>query len=80
MQEGKAVKERYAQDKPKDCACCYFWSAGKKACTKKNCYYLLPEQETEGKEGDCRNCPYGKYSPCIGYCLLKILREMRLPK
>lgn len=80
MQEGKAVKERYAQDKPKDCACCYFWSAGKKACTKKSCYYLLPEQETEGKEGDCRNCPYGKYSPCIGYCLLGILREMRLPK
>ncbi len=77
MQEGKAAKERFAQDKPKDCACCYFWSAGKKACTKKSCYYLLPEQKAEEKKGDCESCPYGKHSPCIGYCLAKILWEMK---
>lgn len=50
MQEGKADKERYAQDKPKNCAYCYFWSVGKKACTKKSCYYLLPEQKAEEKK------------------------------
>ena len=24
----------------------------------------------------CQGCPYGRHSPCIGYCMKKILREM----
>lgn len=32
---------------------------------------------SQDKPGNCENCPYGRCSPCIGYCLLKILQEMR---
>ena len=32
---------RYAKDKPSDCAYCYFFSAGRKKCTRKECFYLL---------------------------------------
>jgi len=23
----------------------------------------------------CGDCPYGRYAPCIGFCMRKILRE-----
>ena len=28
----------------------------------------------EGKE---KGCPYGKYHPCLGYCIAKILKEVK---
>ena len=28
----------------------------------------------------CEGCPYGRYSPCIGYCLQKILLEIKQKK
>lgn len=78
MQADGRADQRFAGDKPKDCAWCYFWNHRKKACTQETCYYLLPEKESDG--GTCGGCPYGRHSPCIGYCLLKIIREMRLQK
>lgn len=80
MQEEKADNQRFSEDKPGNCAGCYFWNHRKKACIEEQCYYLLPEKMVEEKPGDCGNCPYGRHSPCIGYCLLKILREMRQKK
>ena len=81
MQAEKRARKRFAPDKPQDCAFCYFWHSGKKRCTKAACYYLLPDVEVSGqKEGDCRNCPYGRNTPCIGYCLQKILLELRSRK
>ena len=47
------------------------------------CYYrLLPEEPFEEKEETwcCEGCPYGRYSPCIGYCLQKILLEIKQKK
>ena len=38
---------------------------------------LLPE-EPEKEEGTCEGCPYGKHAPCIGFCLLKIVRELKI--
>ena len=35
------------------------------------------EEHREDKE-TCLDCPYGRHSPCIGFCLLKIIREMNL--
>lgn len=72
----------YMEDKPRDCAYCYWWKARKRECGRSSCYYLLPEREVniqkeEAEIGDCRSCPYGKHSPCIGFCLAKILWEMR---
>lgn len=78
MQAGKADNQKFAEDKPDNCSYCYFWDNRKKACTQERCYYLLPEKETAGTARGCCGCPYGRHSPCIGYCLLKIIREMRL--
>lgn len=75
---GEADNQRFAEDKPGDCTCCYFWDNRKRSCTKETCYYLLPETGTGNDSRDCSVCPYGSHSPCIGYCLLKIIREMRL--
>ena len=70
---------RYAGDKPADCAYCYFWDRKKTACKQAECYYLVKEgQPPGGQNGECRGCPYGRHSPCIGYCLRKIIREMKL--
>ena len=59
-----------------------FWSRRKNGCTRKQCYYLLPKQPEKDtkKAGQCVGCPYGKHSPCIGYCLQKILQDMRKKK
>ena len=85
----------YAEDKPGDCKHCYFWKGKRKGCSQKECYYLLPEekksssnisgnllpQEFSKNDGtNCHSCPYGRHSPCIGYCIQKILREMREKK
>lgn len=31
----------YASDKPSDCAYCYFFSAGRKKCKRKECFYRI---------------------------------------
>lgn len=76
-------KEVYSADKPADCAYCYFWGGKKKGCELSLCYYLIPPVEEEtipigsGEAGDCKSCPYGRHSPCIGFCTAKILQEMK---
>lgn len=81
---------RYANDKPKSCEYCYFWRGKHKGCERSECFYLLPEETeksmvktaSEGaeplEEESCEGCPYGKYSPCIGYCLEQIIRELKV--
>ena len=87
------TNRRYAPDKPKECKHCYFWKGKQKGCSQKECCYLLPEDSKEpgeaqgnlpmpksGENGNCLGCPYGRHSPCIGYCLQKIMWEMREKK
>lgn len=75
---------RYAKDKPKSCEYCYFWQGKHKGCERPECFYLLPEDTADSTEVNtservsCDGCPYGKYSPCIGYCLEQIIRELRV--
>ena len=66
---------RYADDKPKDCAFCFYWDEGRKKCRlgKMNCYYLLEDPHLI--ETPCRGCPYKKGGPCIGWCTRKILGQ-----
>ena len=70
--EKKAAKksekkpEKKTSDKPAEKK-----AADRKAEEKK------PAKKAEEKKGDCESCPYGKHSPCIGYCLAKILWEMK---
>lgn len=73
--------ERYVEDKPTSCEYCYFWHGKKYGCELKNCYYLLPKEAERQQSEDsvsCKGCPYGKHSPCIGYCLVKIMRELKV--
>ncbi|NCB94179.1 MAG: hypothetical protein EOM40_16710 [Clostridia bacterium] len=75
---GKVV---YDTDKPQDCKYCYFWLGKRKGCERKECYYLIKEQPKSTKHkntpGECPGCPYGRVEPCIGYCLAKIMHEMK---
>lgn len=85
----------YAEDRPGDCKHWYFWKGKGKGCGQEECYYLLPMEKTASANvhgnpmpqgfstnggGACESCPYGRHSPCIGYCIQKILQEMREKK
>ena len=65
---------RYAADKPKECKYCFFWGGKKKGCElgEERCYYILPEKKKAEPKSPCDGCPYGRVSPCIGYCLREI--------
>lgn len=79
MKEGNADDIKYAEDKPQDCRFCYFWNSLKQACRKERCYYKRQEKKPVVRDimlGDCHFCPYGRYSPCLGYCLEKIILEL----
>lgn len=75
----------YASDKPFDCRYCYFWDVRRSECVRDKCWYLLPcpkkPEEKFDDEGklilDCRICPYSRVSPCIGYCIARLYREMK---
>ena len=91
MQAKNTDTQKYAKDKPSDCAYCYFWIANKKCCGQKECYYLIQndasnfnsetadsqktDRFTTEEVGNCKTCVYGRHSPCIGYCIKKILLE-----
>ena len=68
----------YAPDKPKDCRYCYFWKNNKAGCElgTDNCYYRI--QPKKKAVSECDDCPYGRASPCIGWCTKHILEEMGL--
>lgn len=76
-QDKKSI--RYAEDKPKECEYCYFWGGKYRGCELEECCYILPpEPEPTYEPGDCTCCPYGKYSPCIGYCIEQIQMELKV--
>ena len=64
---------KFAEYKPKECRYCYFWCGKNKRCFlgKENCYYETVEEAAEKSE--CDDCPYGRHSPCIGWCMKKVL-------
>ena len=68
----------YQKDRPWSCAYCYWW--GKAGCTKSECWYLEPVKPEKAKSDvskNCKDCPYGKHLPCIGYCIAEIYRELK---
>ncbi len=89
MRTERADNQRYADAKPSECIYCYFWKEKRKSCGRSECYYLLSDEEMGSEEvlqpdseevWDCESCPYGRNFPCIGYCLRKILLEMKEKK
>lgn len=75
---------KYAADKPVSCSYCFFWGSKKTGCELDECFYILPQnvhdfpQEDTVEKSECENCPYGKVFPCIGYCLRKIMQELKV--
>lgn len=70
----------HIEDKPKDCRYCYFYNR-QTGCVykgKSNCYYKQPKVKSPVSE--CDGCPYGKASPCIGWCTKELLRSIGLRK
>ena len=80
LPRAKIDGRKYLEEQPEACDYCYWWEFGKKECILPECYYLMSEAKrvsTNQEEGNCKNCAYGKHSPCIGYCIAKILKESR---
>lgn len=46
----------YASDKPSDCAYCYFFSAGRKKCERKECFYRISSPPLRRKVTILGNC------------------------
>ena len=70
----------YASDKPSDCAYCYFFSARRKKCKRKECFYRISSPPLRRKVTHwepCEGCPYGKHTPCLGYCIVKAVKEVK---
>ncbi|MCD8019801.1 MAG: hypothetical protein LUF92_09555, partial [Clostridiales bacterium] len=68
---------RYSRDKPKDCKFCYYWQGREKGCLmgEDNCAYLIREEEP-AERSRCDGCPYGRYSPCIGWCTVDVINAV----
>ena len=66
--------DTFADGKPKDCRCCYYYEK-KNGCLLPNCYYAQSEKKKSRSE--CDGCPYRTYGPCIGWCTQEILRSDR---
>ena len=67
----------HTEDKPKDCRYCYFWKQTE-GCTyrgKTDCYYISA-QKPPATVSECDGCPYGRASPCIGWCTKELMRSM----
>ncbi len=66
---------RYAEDKPKSCEFCYWWEPKINRCVlgEEKCYYRLPEKKNMKPKSPCEGCPYGRSTPCLGFCMKKVL-------
>ncbi|MCD8126728.1 MAG: hypothetical protein LUD82_04410 [Clostridiales bacterium] len=42
---------------------------------EQNCAYLIRE-EAPAEHSRCDGCPYGKYSPCIGWCTVDVINAV----
>ena len=68
---------KYAEDRPKDCRYCYFWSGRKRPViwvVKKTATtgYVRrdPAQRIDG-------CPYRQEPKCVSLCMKKILKDWK---
>ena len=53
---------------------------GRKKCKRKECFYRISSPPLRRKVTHwepCEGCPYGKHSPCLGYCIVKAMKEVK---
>ncbi len=75
-----AGEMRFASDRPKSCEYCYWWQGRKKGCQlggENECYYRLSDKPDPKRMSECDGCPYGRVSPCIGFCIKKLREEQK---
>lgn len=75
-----------------DCRYCLYWKGRKKGCVYPDgCCCPVDQRDAvqfrddEDKDNaapvsECRNCPYGRDSPCIGWCTKEVMRAVGLLK
>lgn len=79
-----------------DCQYCLYWKGKKKGCTYPDGCCCPTEQKPTRRNGieqvyakdseetapdsECTGCPYGRDSPCIGWCTKEVMRDVGLPK
>ncbi len=79
-----------------DCQYCLYWRSNKVGCTYEDgCCCKVPQKPARrngvemfyGSEktdapptSECIDCPYGRASPCIGWCTKEVMRSMGLLK
>lgn len=40
--------------------------------------YFFSATSQEGNHWEpCEGCPYGKHTPCLGYCIVKAMKEVK---
>ena len=75
-----------------DCRYCLYWKGRKRGCVYPDgCCCPVDQRdsvqfrddedkETTASVSECRNCPYGRDSPCIGWCTKEVMRAVGLLK
>lgn len=72
-----------------DCRYCLYWKGLRKGCTyEKGCCCDIPQMPPNKPPqpqptvavSECDNCPYGRDSPCIGWCTKDVMRAVGLHK
>ena len=72
-----------------DCRYCLYWKGLRKGCTyEKGCCCDIPQTPPNKPPlpqptvtvSECNNCPYGRDSPCIGWCTKDVVRAVSLHK
>ena len=75
------------------CKYCLYWHGKRQGCTYPDgCCCNIPqhparrngedviytsESPAPVEHSECEGCPYGRYSPCIGWCTKELLKHIR---
>lgn len=72
-----------------DCRYCLYWKGLRKGCTyEKGCCCDIPQTPPNKPPlprptvtvSECEDCPYGRDSPCLGWCTKDVMRSVGLHK
>jgi len=72
-----------------DCRYCLYWKGLRKGCTYEDgCCCDIPQtppnkppkSQPTTTISECDNCPYGRDSPCLGWCTKEAMRSVGLLK
>lgn len=69
------LKSKKPQMRRRDCIYCLYWHSRMRGCEFGGAPCPYDETVTpEKSRSECEGCPYGRDSPCIGWCTKEVLR------